>query len=98
MIKLQDRELSLADLMVDRSPLKQGTDGKKQLVGAVILIIFGIYEWKFKVDGVVYHDLISGDTSIFNTRMNGILANNIADVALPLGLPESSLQALVSDI
>ena len=30
-IRLQGRKRTLADLIVDRSPLKEGTDGKKQL-------------------------------------------------------------------
>lgn len=30
-IRLQGRKRTLADLVVDRSPLKEGTDGKKQL-------------------------------------------------------------------
>lgn len=31
------------------------------VVGAVLLIIFGLFEWKVKTDGMVHHDLFSRD-------------------------------------
>ena len=55
-------------------------------MGAAVLIIFMVYEWKFKVDGMVHHALFSKDRN-FAIALVGIFCEGLVFFAANAFLP-----------